>query len=217
MCFRLMSLGTGMAVEDNVLDAWAEYLNFNERLRNVSSPLRGFFPTLDVVFIPVSNDGHQFVEVLNLKTNDVWVLDSKTVFKDETKKPTKSCKKGSRIENDSLSTIVHADFRRYLTSVGHAKAIEIFTADLTYMRMNCQINSKAASCGVYAMRHMDTFMGNTREKCGCGLDIDGRKLTTHINKLKVKYAAKILLSGCNIHAKYVGDLLAGKQVDNLVN
>ncbi|GKA96194.1 hypothetical protein Tco_0818289 [Tanacetum coccineum] len=41
-------LRLGMAVEDNVLDAWAEYLNFNERLRNASSPLRAFLPTFVV-------------------------------------------------------------------------------------------------------------------------------------------------------------------------
>ncbi|GJW41280.1 hypothetical protein Tco_0067125 [Tanacetum coccineum] len=44
----LESLGPSMAVEDNVLDAWAEYLNFNERLRNLSSPLRAFLPTFVV-------------------------------------------------------------------------------------------------------------------------------------------------------------------------
>ncbi|GJT67910.1 C2 calcium-dependent membrane-targeting protein [Tanacetum coccineum] len=245
------SFGPSIAVEDNVLDAWAEYLNFNERLHNLSSPLRAFLPTfvvtkefrnatlsadvrynlftdyikkeivkdkrwvdfkdVEMVFIPVSNDRHQFVEVLNLKTNDVCVLDSRTIFKDEAKKPKKSCKKGSRIENDTLSTILHADFGRYLTSIGHTKASAIFHAGLNYLRMQCQTNSKAANCGVYAMRHMETFMGKTREKCECGLDIEGRKLTTQINKLRVKYAAKILLFGCNIHLNKVGDLVNGKQ------
>ncbi|GKD13024.1 retrovirus-related pol polyprotein from transposon TNT 1-94, partial [Tanacetum coccineum] len=109
------SLAPSMAVEDNILDAWAEYLNFNERLRNASSPLRAFLPTfvvtkefknaqlsadvrynlfkdymqkaivkdqrwmnfkdVELVFIPVSNEGYQFVEVFNLKTNDVCILE----------------------------------------------------------------------------------------------------------------------------------------------
>ncbi|GJU96221.1 hypothetical protein Tco_1320977 [Tanacetum coccineum] len=43
---------------------------------------------------------------------------------------------------------------------GHKKASEIFTAGLKYMR------------------HMETYMGNTREKYECGLDVEGRKLTT---------------------------------------
>ncbi|GKB01441.1 hypothetical protein Tco_0829485 [Tanacetum coccineum] len=98
----------------------------------------------------------------------------------------------------------------YLTTVGHTKASAIFTASLNFMRMKCQSKSKSANWGVYAMRHMETYMGNMKEKCECGLDVDGRKHTSQINKLRVKYAAKILLSSCNIHHKKVGDLLNGK-------
>ncbi|GKD51544.1 C2 calcium-dependent membrane-targeting protein [Tanacetum coccineum] len=205
------SLAPSMAVEDNILDAWAEYLNFNERLRNASSPLRAFLPTfvvtkefknaqlsadvrynlfkdymkkaivkdqrwmnfkdVDLVFIPVSNEGYQFVEVFNLKTNDVCILEYKKEDKAETKNPTKTNKKGGGIENDVVSIILHADFGRHMEN---------------------------------------TYMGNMKEKCECGLDVDGRKHTSQINKLRVKYAAKLLLSSCNIHHKKVGDLLNGK-------
>ncbi|GKA42749.1 hypothetical protein Tco_0735409 [Tanacetum coccineum] len=218
-----MSGNAFMAVEDNILDAWAEYLNFNERLRNASSPLRAFLPTfvvtkefknaqlsadvrynlfkdymqkaivkdqrwmnfkdVELVFIPVSNEGYQFVEVFNLKTNDVCILEYKKEDKAETKNPTKPNKKGGGIENDIVSIILHVDFGS---------------------------KSKSANWGVYAMRHMETYMGNMKEKCGCGLDVDRRKHTSQINKLRVKYAAKIMLSGCNIHHKKVGDLLNRK-------
>nr|GEW84503.1 hypothetical protein [Tanacetum cinerariifolium] len=214
-----------------------EYLNFNERLRNASSPLRAFLPTfvvtkefenaklsadaryslikeymqkaivkdqrwmnfkdVELVFIPVSNKGYQFMEVFNLKTDDVCILEYKKDDKAETKIHTKPNKK-------------HADFGRYLTTVGHTKASAIFTTTLNFMRMKCQSKSKSANWGVYAIRHMETYMGNIKEKCECGLDVDGRKHTSQINKLRVKYAAKILLSGCNIHHKKVGDLLNGK-------
>ncbi|GJU67627.1 RNA-directed DNA polymerase, eukaryota [Tanacetum coccineum] len=191
------SLAPSTAVEDNILDVWAEQLNFNERLCYASSPLRAFLPTfvvlsadvrynlfkdymkkaivkdqrwmdfkdVELVFIPVSNEGYQFVEVFNLKTNDV---------------------------------------------LGHTKASAIFTASLNFIRMKCQRKSKSANWGVYALRHIETYMGNMKEKCECGLDVDGRKHTSQINKLRVKYAAKILQSGCNIHHKKVGELLNGK-------
>nr|GEZ13299.1 hypothetical protein [Tanacetum cinerariifolium] len=45
------SLTPSMAVEDNILDAWAEYLNFNKRLRNASSPLKAFLLTFVVVSV----------------------------------------------------------------------------------------------------------------------------------------------------------------------
>ncbi|GJW76409.1 hypothetical protein Tco_0138091 [Tanacetum coccineum] len=168
------------------------------------------FKDVELVFIPVSNEGYQFVEVFNLKTNDVCILEYKKEDKAETKNPTKPNKKGGGIENDIVSIILHADFGRYLTTVGHTKASAIFTASLNFMRMKCQSKSKSANWGVYAMRHMETYMGNMKEKCECGLDVDGRKHTSQINKLRVKYAAKILLSSCNIHHKKVGDLLNGK-------
>nr|GEU82902.1 hypothetical protein [Tanacetum cinerariifolium] len=108
------------------------------------------------------------------------------------------------------SDVLKVSCFKYLTTVGHTKASAIFTANLNFMRMKCQSKSKSASWGVYAMRHMETYMGNMMEKCECGLDVDGCKHTSQINKLRVKYAAKILLSGCNIHHKKVGDLLNGK-------
>nr|GEU59629.1 hypothetical protein [Tanacetum cinerariifolium] len=244
------SLAPSTAVEDNILDAWAEYLNFNEHLRDASLPLRAFLPTfvvteefknaklsaevrynlfkdymqkaivkdqrwmnfkdVELVFIPVSNEGYQFVEVFDLKTGDVCIMEYKKEDKAETKNLTKPNKKGGGIENDIVSTILHADFGRYLTTVGHTKASAIFAARLNFIRMKCQSKSKSADWGVYAMRHMETYMGNMKEKCECGLDVDGRKHTSQINKLREKYAAKILLSGCNIHYKKVGDLLNEK-------
>ncbi|GKF98633.1 hypothetical protein Tco_0297416, partial [Tanacetum coccineum] len=42
------SLAPSTAVEDNILDVWAEHLNFNERLCYASSPLRAFLPTFVV-------------------------------------------------------------------------------------------------------------------------------------------------------------------------
>nr|GEY91326.1 hypothetical protein [Tanacetum cinerariifolium] len=45
--------------------------------------------------------------------------------------------------------------------------------------------SESANRGVYAMIRMETYMGNKKEKCECGLDVDGRKHTSQINKLKV--------------------------------
>nr|GEY24187.1 hypothetical protein [Tanacetum cinerariifolium] len=101
-----------------------------------------------------------------------------------TKKPTKPGKKDSRIEDDILATIVLADFGRYLASVGHSKASDIFSADLKHLRMKCQTDSKAANCGVFA---------------------------TYGNRLRVKYAAKIMISDSNIHLKKVFGLLNVKQ------
>nr|GEY06334.1 hypothetical protein [Tanacetum cinerariifolium] len=168
------------------------------------------FKDVGLVFIPVSNDEHQFLEVFNLKTPYVCVLDSKKGEKVETKKYTKHDKKDSRIENDSLASILHADFGRYLASVGHTKGSDILTGGLKYLKMKCQTNSKDANCGVFVMRHMETYMGNTNKKFDCGLDVEGRKQTGQINKLRMKYAAKILLSECNIRIEKVRDQLNGK-------
>ncbi|GKA73353.1 hypothetical protein Tco_0779655 [Tanacetum coccineum] len=96
--------------------------------------------------------------------------------------------------------------RQATGSNGNSKASEIFTGNLNRWSMKCQTDSKAANCGVFAMRHMKTYMGSTCDKFVCRLEVDGRKLTRNLNRLSVKYAAKILLSGCNIHSAKVRGL-----------
>ncbi|GKB06220.1 integrase, catalytic region, zinc finger, CCHC-type containing protein [Tanacetum coccineum] len=129
----------------------------NDKKMNRPKKRKVSYLLLSPVFIPVSNDGHEFLVVFNLKTPYVCVLDSKKGEKVETKKSTKHVKKVSSIANDSLAS-------------GHNKTSDIFTVGLKHLKMKCQTNSKAANCGVFVMRHMETYMGNTNEKFECGLD-----------------------------------------------
>lgn len=90
------------------------------------------------------------------------------------------------------------DFGHYMTTVRHIKARELLTGDLNRYQLKWQTESKVPNSGVFVMRHMETYMGDTCDKYECGLVSDARKQRNQLNRLRKKYACKILLSGCNI-------------------
>ncbi|GJU63068.1 C2 calcium-dependent membrane-targeting protein [Tanacetum coccineum] len=58
---------------------------------------------------------------------------------------------------------------------------------------------RSKDCGIFVMRHMETYMGNELGKWKCGLDVECKKQNTQLGRLRNKYAAKLLLSDCNIY------------------
>jgi len=51
-------------------------------------------------------------------------------------------------------------------------------------------------CGIFAMRHMETYFGKTK-KWECGLSVESDDQHAELNDLRLKYLAKILLSEVN--------------------
>nr|GMC56670.1 zinc finger BED domain-containing protein RICESLEEPER 2-like [Ipomoea batatas] len=58
----------------------------------------------------------------------------------------------------------------------------------TRIKMAWRDNKNKEDCGVYVMRHMDTFMGSLAKDCDCGL-VKGNR--SQLDRLRVKYAAAI--------------------------
>nr|GEY45127.1 hypothetical protein [Tanacetum cinerariifolium] len=220
----MKSLEPSMAVEDNIFDAWTEYLNFNERGGNGHNNFQTGNSSASMRKLgeidKVQDRKSDRVELTGFNSHK-YAFGPVTYAEvlETTERVTSSKLKGKAVDIDDIlsfslgvtqdfeeynngditvaSTNViqpiqempHADFGRYLTTVGHTKASVIFTASLNFLRMKFQSKSKSANWGVYAMRHMETYIGNMKEKCECGLDVDGCKNTSQINKLRVKYAA----------------------------
>ncbi|PWA49852.1 hypothetical protein CTI12_AA473410 [Artemisia annua] len=142
------------------------------------------FKGVELVFTPVSNDGHQFVVVFNLKSGDVVMLDSKAAKKVESKK-----RKKTGFELAKLKSAFDIDG----SAADDSKATIV-----------------ASNCGLFFMRHMETYMGEQFEKYQCGLYADPRKQVAQLNKLRNKYAAKILLSPCNLLSAKILGMMNGK-------
>ncbi|PWA56114.1 hypothetical protein CTI12_AA428850 [Artemisia annua] len=175
---------------------------------------------VELVFIPVSNNGHQFVVVFNIMRDEVVMLDSKAVPKVEPKKKKETgfelANRKSAIDidgsaaDDSIATILHYDFGRYLSTVKHPKAMDLVKGNLRIPKLKWQTASKAPNCGVFVMRHMETYMGEPVDKYQCGINADPRKQVAQLNKLRIKYAAKILLCPCNLLSAKILGMMNGK-------
>ena len=95
-----------------------------------------------------------------------------------------------------------------MTNVGHTKALDIYTGTLRTPRLKWQTDSKVPNSGVFVMRHMETYMGETMDKYECGLIDDARKQIAQLNKLRMKYASRILLHGCNLMEDKIRGMMA---------
>nr|GEW36999.1 ulp1 protease family, C-terminal catalytic domain-containing protein [Tanacetum cinerariifolium] len=79
---------------------------------------------------------------------------------------------------------------------------EIIEAQLVRGTFDWQTDKRSKDCGIFLMRHRESYMGNEIGKWKCGLDDEGKKQNTQLGHLRNKYAAKILLSDCNMYKSY---------------
>ena len=64
------------------------------------------------------------------------------------------------------------------------------------MQLGCRTTNNFVDCGVFTMRHMETYKGDGADLC-C-LSKEGKKQLKELRDLRIKYAVKILLSDCNL-------------------
>ena len=65
--------------------------------------------------------------------------------------------------------------------------------------MGCRTLSNFVDCGIFTMRHMETYRGEGHYGHRCGLRTEGKAQKFLLNDLRSKYVAKILL--CEINKK----------------
>nr|GEY42391.1 hypothetical protein [Tanacetum cinerariifolium] len=193
---QIESLGPQELVDNNVLSSWSAYLNFLEGKKDKNSPASLFLPTFEVVFIPVSNNEHKFILCVNMKNPAISVIDSKKKVK---KVKTRKRKKDEDINDMKVASILHKFFGKYLLAINHGNATEIIEAQLVRGTFDWQTDKRSKDYGIFLMRHRESYIGNELGKWKCGLDDEGKKQNTQLGYLRNKYAAKILLSDCNMY------------------
>ena len=75
-------------------------------------------------------------------------------------------------------------------------------------QLKWQTDSKVQNSGVVVMRHMETYMGESMDKYECGLSDDARKQISQLNKLRMKYLARILLHDSNLMKEKIHGMMA---------
>ncbi|PWA67953.1 Peptidase C48, SUMO/Sentrin/Ubl1 [Artemisia annua] len=65
------------------------------------------------------------------------------------------------------------------------------------LRLGCMTKNNVIDCGVFAMRHMETYLFGGEYDDLCGFRREGKEQQNQLDELRHKYAAKILLADIN--------------------
>ncbi|MFS7937671.1 putative papain-like cysteine peptidase superfamily [Helianthus anomalus] len=231
----LESLLPGMELHILVISAWADLLNYEEKFRQKGSITRLFcsvnmlneedynksaktrsktfaenmepvlisadvkkIPDKSLVFVPVLHADHFYCVCFNLRDMKVEVLDNSA--KDVSMKD----KYNERPEKlrDALSV--------YLENIGHPVGGVIGQVEPVRLEMPWRTKHNVIDCGVFLMRHMETYKGVDGNGWECGFSnecTDAGEITykhrKEIDDLRHKYIVKMLLSDADTYKSFV--------------
>ncbi|GJV02287.1 hypothetical protein Tco_1335856 [Tanacetum coccineum] len=175
---QIESLGPQELVDNNVLSSWSGYLNLLEGKKDKNSPARLFLPVFEVDTEVLGENAQ------TTKRFMVYAKHSHSTYRWRTKLD---------------KADIHKIFGQYLLVINHGKAPEIIKSQLVHGTFHWQTDKRSKDYGIFMMRHMEAYMSNELGKWKCGLDVEGKNQNTQLRRLRNKYAAKLLLSYCNIY------------------
>ena len=87
---------------------------------------------------------------------------------------------------------------QFLHEVKHPKATEVSKAFHYRLPMPWRTLSNQVDCGVFTMRHMETFMGCEPGEFKSGFKNESAAQDLQLHKLRFRYMNRIMLSGHNL-------------------
>ncbi|KAL4575290.1 hypothetical protein LXL04_022132 [Taraxacum kok-saghyz] len=149
----------------------------------------------DMVFFPMhdENENHYYVIVFNLLKGEGVVLDNI--------KKTRS----RNVGYGGVTYHIKRLFFDYLMVNENEKASIFKDICLRQEQMKWCTTKNIYDCGIFAMRHMETYKGQEEGKWSCGLPPEGPKQYRLIQILRAKYMFKILNSDINLRREKVID------------
>ncbi|KAI3725255.1 hypothetical protein L1987_65036 [Smallanthus sonchifolius] len=146
---------------------------------------------VDLVFIPITFCDHFYLLCFNMNTIQIDLIDS-------------SGHKNDYKENyRGWPEIMRNTFDGYLSRVSHPRAYQIKQAKISRMEMPWQTLENKFDCGVFMMRHMETFKGRTTKDWQCGLTCESEKQQHELNDLRRKYVTTMLLHDINTSKEFI--------------
>ncbi|KAJ0816790.1 putative Ulp1 protease family catalytic domain, papain-like cysteine peptidase superfamily [Helianthus annuus] len=216
--FIFEGLYPGIKVSINILEAWIYILNIEEKKRGPDSPFRLFCQAnivpieylknesginiltenldltlkkykiksindIDLLFTPIVNSDHIYVICFNLKTTEIDVLDNMLY-------PTLDT-------YDEVPIKLRDVLYKYMLRQSHHMAENLITKQPVRVKMHWQTSKNSIDCGIFTMRHMETYMSTYRKIWVTDFNDESENQQAQINDLRYKYLAKILLSDVN--------------------
>uniref|UniRef100_A0A166CRT7 Ubiquitin-like protease family profile domain-containing protein n=1 Tax=Daucus carota subsp. sativus TaxID=79200 RepID=A0A166CRT7_DAUCS len=238
-CLRddMQSLNIGKHIETMVVDTWAIVLNDAEKFKSDESPLRLLFTIgcvnatldekktlgttyklfaenvdsmliqcnrtkldlIDMEFFPICAFDHYYLIVYHLRNWTYEIIDNI----DRSKMDPKKC-------YSEKPKILHSHFVKYLHAKGHVGISgKVKKMKPTYLNMPWQTRNNSIDCGVFLMRHMESYKGDLKSwTTGLNVEKDGQD--HQLIKLRIKYNNAILSSQLNQKKKEI--LRQGKEL-----
>ncbi|KAL8214314.1 hypothetical protein R6Q57_003763 [Mikania cordata] len=147
----------------------------------------------DIVIIPILENNHFYVMAFDLKNLGIYLVDN--MDKDETVVSIKDHQE--YYKKDTPYKVKHM-FMKYLKKFQHVKADKMSMQKVTRVDLEWATIGNIIDCGVFAMRHMEMFMGSNRKTFDCGFKTSQKQVKTQIQTLSKKYACRVLLSDINL-------------------
>ncbi|XP_017226284.2 uncharacterized protein LOC108202422 [Daucus carota subsp. sativus] len=232
-CIRedMQTLRIGKNLATSVVDTWALILNDAEKFKSDDSPLRLFCtigcvqPTLDantyqlfadnmddmliqfnrtrldiveMVFFPICAFEHFYLIFYNIKNAAYEIIDNIDREID------------AQICYGDKPRMLHFHFTDYLESKGLiniARRLRRLTP--TFTKMTWQTTRNSIDCGIFLMRHMESYMGDART-WSTDLNAEQHGQENQLIKLRIKYNNAILSSQLNQKRKQI--LKEGKEL-----
>ncbi|PWA90628.1 Peptidase C48, SUMO/Sentrin/Ubl1 [Artemisia annua] len=141
---------------------------------------------VDLVFFPIFQGDHFYVVCVHLKRKEVHILDNMLSEVEDAKE-----------RYGGLVDFLIARFDEFLSCENHPAQGFLRYAYRMILRLGCMTKNNDIDCGVFAMRHMETYLFGGEYDDLCGLRREGKDQQHQLDELRKKYAAKILLTDLN--------------------
>ncbi|PWA88119.1 hypothetical protein CTI12_AA123170 [Artemisia annua] len=182
-----LTLAPSLWVDSNVVDCWGAILNYEEQFKEESSPWRHFFPTGCLTNAMVNDP--------RLNEDQHWDIFS-TEIAAQLKK-----------EDATLSLVeLKKLFSRYLSYFKHPKHASVAKVKPRCPKLKWRTQMNHIDCGVFAMIHMESYMGQAASKWDVGLCAESKQQKSLLKRMRFRIATKILLHEENVHAQKMYDL-----------
>nr|GME15878.1 uncharacterized protein LOC109175178 [Ipomoea batatas] len=198
----MLLLKPNAEIPTSIIDAWAAILNDNEEDRLSSRFFASTWTTLYTVVDPLGEEDERFK-----KFSDNYLVDKSFAVETQWKNiqhflfPIIAsqhyymihfdplCERFEAIDNSSK--VCKTDDK-----YGIVPTTLIAKLKLKRIKMSWRDNKNKVDCGVFLMRHMETFRGQLPELWDCGLEKENKD---QLNVLRIKYLTALVMSDVNEH------------------
>ncbi|GKD96683.1 C2 calcium-dependent membrane-targeting protein, partial [Tanacetum coccineum] len=157
--------------EDKAIENVTNFMMDVEKV-NERAGRKNMLKLVDLVFIPVSNNGHKFLICFNLKYPAVNLICSKNNL-------TKDGYRKSMVVTDTndmvVATVMQKGFGKYLVRLNHNKVAVVLSVEVNREDFYWQTDKRPNDSGVFFMHHIEAYMGNVISKWACGLEAEDKK------------------------------------------